>query len=171
MATQPPTSITAAQTKYVPDDALTGAFGDEIDDSLEYEAICKEEKQDKGKTKVVLIFDENSDFDEPRAPFMQGGYYRLGIKRGADAASLSSWCTVDGNFDYEGFWNNIVNFFKDVPGPVVQCRVAKLLEWWTRKIFGTSHRQDLTPEVISRMSVTALAEQRKVLEDAAFDSE
>jgi hypothetical protein len=40
-----------------------------------------------------------------------------------------------------------------------------------RKIFGKSHRQDLTPEVVSRMSVTALAEQRKALEDAAFDSE
>ncbi|KAG2342484.1 hypothetical protein BDR05DRAFT_948868 [Suillus weaverae] len=69
-ATQPPTSITAAQTKYVPDDALTGAFGDKIDDSLEYEAICKE-KQDKGKTKVVSVFDENLYFYEPRAPFMQ----------------------------------------------------------------------------------------------------
>ncbi|KAG2107197.1 uncharacterized protein F5147DRAFT_774418 [Suillus discolor] len=66
-ATQPPTQIPAAQTKHVTDDALTGALGDEIDDSLEYEATCKE-KQDKGKTKqVVSIFDENSDFDEPQA--------------------------------------------------------------------------------------------------------
>ncbi|KAG1867409.1 hypothetical protein F4604DRAFT_1927719 [Suillus subluteus] len=67
-ATQPPSSIGAAQTKHVPDDTLTGAFGDEIDDSLEYEAIC-EEKQDKRKTKVVSILDENSDsdFDEPWA--------------------------------------------------------------------------------------------------------
>ncbi|KAG1775831.1 hypothetical protein EV702DRAFT_1199053 [Suillus placidus] len=86
-------------------------------------------------------------------------------------SSVSSWHTVDGDFDYEGFWNNIIDFFEDVPGPVTQRRVAKLLEWWTRKIFGASHRQDLTLEVISRMSVTALAEQRKALEDAAFDSE
>jgi hypothetical protein len=41
----------------------------------------------------------------------------------------------------------------------------------SRKIFGKNHREDLTPEVVSRMSVTALAEQRRVLEDAAFDSE
>jgi hypothetical protein len=40
-----------------------------------------------------------------------------------------------------------------------------------RKIFGRNHRQDLTPEVVSQMSVTLLAEQRKALEDAAFDSE
>lgn len=40
-----------------------------------------------------------------------------------------------------------------------------------RKIFGKNHRHDLTPEVVSKMSVTALAEQRKALEDAAFDSE
>ncbi|KAG1727335.1 hypothetical protein EDB19DRAFT_1943270 [Suillus lakei] len=86
-------------------------------------------------------------------------------------SNLSSWCTIDGHFDYEVFWNNIVDFFKDIPGPVAQHRVAKLLEWWTRKIFGKNHCQDLTPEVISRMSVTALAEQRRAQEDAAFDSE
>ncbi|KAG2107878.1 hypothetical protein DEU56DRAFT_746589 [Suillus clintonianus] len=86
-------------------------------------------------------------------------------------SSVSSWRTVDGDFDYAGFWNNIVDFFEDVPGPVAKHRVAKLLEWWTRKIFGKNHRQDLTPEVVSKMSVTALAEQRKALEDAAYDSE
>ena len=104
-------------------------------------------------------------------------------------SSISSWRTVDGDFDYEAFWNNIVDFFEDVPGPVAQRRVDKLLEWWTRywlcsgivcvrhltwlfrKVFGKNHREDLTPEVISKMSVTALAEQRKALEDAFFDSE
>ncbi|KAG1759868.1 hypothetical protein EDD22DRAFT_826086 [Suillus occidentalis] len=86
-------------------------------------------------------------------------------------SSVSSWRTVDGDFDYEGFWNHIVDFFEDSPGPVAQRRVAKLLEWWTRKIFGKNHRQDLTPEVVSRMSVTTLAQQRKALEDAAFDSD
>ncbi|KAG1834162.1 hypothetical protein EV424DRAFT_1310404 [Suillus variegatus] len=86
-------------------------------------------------------------------------------------SSVSSWRTVDGDFDYEVFWNNIVDFFEDVPGPVTKRKVDKLLEWWTRKIFGTSHREDLTPEVVSHMSVNALADQRKKLEDAAFDSD
>ncbi|KAG2139275.1 hypothetical protein DEU56DRAFT_735776 [Suillus clintonianus] len=86
-------------------------------------------------------------------------------------SSVSSWRTVDGNFDYEVFWNNIVDFFKDVPGPIARHRVTKLLEWWTRKIFGKNHREDLTPEVVSKMSVTTLAEQRKRLEESAFDSD
>lgn len=47
-------------------------------------------------------------------------------------SSVSSWRTVDGDFDYEAFWNNTVDFFEDVPGPVARSRVAKLLEWWTR---------------------------------------
>ncbi|KAG2047801.1 hypothetical protein BDR06DRAFT_1029304 [Suillus hirtellus] len=86
-------------------------------------------------------------------------------------SGVTSWRTVDGDFDYEMFWNNIVDFFEDVPGPVAQCRVAQLLKWWTRKIFGKNHREDLTPEVVSKMSVTTLANQRKAMEDAAFDSD
>ncbi|KAG1784686.1 uncharacterized protein HD556DRAFT_1250963 [Suillus plorans] len=86
-------------------------------------------------------------------------------------SGVTSWRTVDGDFDYEMFWNNIVDFFEDVPGPVTRRRVTQLLEWWTRKIFGRNHREDLTPEVVSQMSVTALADQRRALEDAAYDSE
>ncbi|KAG0692223.1 hypothetical protein DFH29DRAFT_882801 [Suillus ampliporus] len=82
-------------------------------------------------------------------------------------SGVSSWRTVDGDFDYEIFWTNIVAFFEVVPGPVTRCRVNKLLEWWTR----TNHCQDLTPDVVSQMSVNSLAEQRRMLEDAAFDSE
>lgn len=47
-------------------------------------------------------------------------------------SSVSSWRTVDGDFDYEVFWNNIVDFFEDVTGPVTKRKVDKLLEWWTR---------------------------------------
>ncbi|KAG1721380.1 hypothetical protein EDB19DRAFT_1646530 [Suillus lakei] len=86
-------------------------------------------------------------------------------------SSVSSWCTVDGDFDYKAFWNNIVDFFEDVPGPVAQHRVNKLLEWWTRKIFGRNHHEDLTAEVVSHMSITTLTEQRRMLEDATFDSD
>ncbi|KAG2744719.1 hypothetical protein P692DRAFT_20743198 [Suillus brevipes Sb2] len=86
-------------------------------------------------------------------------------------SNVSSWRTIDGDFDYEAFWNNVVDFFENVPGPVTKRRVEKLLEWWTRKVFGTNHREDLTPEVVSHMSVNTLAEQRKALEDAAFDSD
>ncbi|KAG1889830.1 hypothetical protein F4604DRAFT_1673374 [Suillus subluteus] len=86
-------------------------------------------------------------------------------------SSVTSWHTVDGDFDYEAFWSNTVDFFENVPGPVTKRKVDKLLKWWTRKIFGTNHHDDLTPNVVCQMSVNALAEQRKKLEDAAFDSE
>ncbi|KAG1797128.1 uncharacterized protein HD556DRAFT_1441286 [Suillus plorans] len=78
---------------------------------------------------------------------------------------------IDGDFDYEIFWSNVVDFFEDAPGPAARARVNELLEWWTRKVFGKNHRQDLTSDVISRMSVRTLAAQRLAMEDAAFDSD
>ncbi|KAG2117549.1 hypothetical protein BD769DRAFT_1672589 [Suillus cothurnatus] len=84
---------------------------------------------------------------------------------------ITSWRAVDGDFDYQLFWNNIVDFFEDAPGPAAQVRLNGLLEWWTRKVFGRNHRQDLTPDVISKMSVNVLTAQRQQMEDAVFDSD
>ncbi|KAG1896944.1 uncharacterized protein F5891DRAFT_957768, partial [Suillus fuscotomentosus] len=84
---------------------------------------------------------------------------------------ITSWRTVDGDFDYQIYWSNIVDFFENAPGPAARGRVNELLEWWTRKVFGKNHRQDLTPDVVSRMSVSALATQRQEKEDAVFDSD
>ncbi|KAG1848138.1 hypothetical protein C8R48DRAFT_615005 [Suillus tomentosus] len=86
-------------------------------------------------------------------------------------SNITSWRTVDADFDYQLFWNNIVDFFEDPPGPAARARVHALLEWWTRKVFGRNHRQDLTLDVISQMSVSALAAQRLEMEAAAFDSD
>ncbi|KAG1730492.1 hypothetical protein EDD22DRAFT_788685 [Suillus occidentalis] len=86
-------------------------------------------------------------------------------------SSITSWRTIDGDFNYEMFWNNIVDFFEDAPGPAARARVNELLEWWTRKVFGRNHRQDLTSDVVSKMSVRMLAAQRLAMEDAAFDSD
>ncbi|KAG1868167.1 hypothetical protein C8R48DRAFT_599093 [Suillus tomentosus] len=86
-------------------------------------------------------------------------------------SNVTSWRTVDGDFDYQIYWNNIVDFFEDAPGPAARVRVNELLEWWTRKVFGKNHRQDLTPDVVSRMSVSTLAAQRQGREDAVFDSD
>jgi hypothetical protein len=47
-------------------------------------------------------------------------------------SNITSWRTVDGDFDYQIFWDNIINFFKDALGPAAWARMAKLLEWWTR---------------------------------------
>ncbi|KAG2124317.1 hypothetical protein BD769DRAFT_1358979 [Suillus cothurnatus] len=86
-------------------------------------------------------------------------------------SNLTSWRTVDGDFDYHLFWNNVVDFFENAPGPVAQARVDKLLEWWTRKVFGRNHRQDLTLDIVSQMSVSSLAAQRQQMEDTALDSD
>ncbi|KAG1720545.1 uncharacterized protein EDB91DRAFT_1256934 [Suillus paluster] len=56
------------------------------------------------------------------------------------------------------------------PGRDVQRRVNKLLEWWSRKVFGRSHRNDISDVAKARMSVNALAMQRAQCDDAAFDS-
>ncbi|KAG2743101.1 hypothetical protein P692DRAFT_20878957 [Suillus brevipes Sb2] len=84
-------------------------------------------------------------------------------------SNITSRRAVDGDFDYQFFWHNIVDFFENPPGPAARDRVQELLEWWTRKVFGRNHRPDLTPEVTTRMSVNALAAQRQHMEDAAFD--
>ncbi|KAG2747685.1 hypothetical protein P692DRAFT_20737382 [Suillus brevipes Sb2] len=86
-------------------------------------------------------------------------------------SNISSWRTVDGDFDYQIFWDNIVDFFEDPPGPAARARVEELLEWWTRSVFGRNHREDLTMDVVSKMSVSALAAQRHEMENAMFDSD
>jgi hypothetical protein len=56
---------------------------------------------------------------------------------------------------------------------VRQCqwfaRIAKFVLY--RKVFGRNHWQDLTSDVISKMSVSALAAQRQQMEDTTFDSD
>ncbi|KAG1767085.1 hypothetical protein EDD22DRAFT_773464, partial [Suillus occidentalis] len=83
-------------------------------------------------------------------------------------SNIMSWCTIDGDFDYQIFWDNIVEFFKDPPGPAAQARVKALLEWWTRKVFGRNHWGDLTSNIVSQMSVSALAAQRQEMEVTMF---
>ncbi|KAG2135991.1 hypothetical protein DEU56DRAFT_913081 [Suillus clintonianus] len=85
-------------------------------------------------------------------------------------SSVTSWRSVDGDFDYIQFWRIIVDFFEFAPGREAQRRVTKLLEWWTRKVFGRSRREDLSNAAKATMSVNALAMQRARRNDAAFDS-
>lgn len=47
-------------------------------------------------------------------------------------SSVTSWRSMDGDFDYEQFWRTIVDFFERPPGREAWRRVDKLLEWWTR---------------------------------------
>jgi hypothetical protein len=85
-------------------------------------------------------------------------------------SSVTSWRSVDGDFDYVQFWRTIVDFFERPPGREAQRRVDRLLEWWTRKVFGRSRRDDISQTAKDNMSVNALARQRAARDDAAFDS-
>ncbi|KAG2146226.1 hypothetical protein DEU56DRAFT_731599 [Suillus clintonianus] len=84
-------------------------------------------------------------------------------------SSVTSWRSVDGDFDYIQFWRTIVDFFEKPPGRGARRRINKLLEWWTRKVFGRSHRDDISNATKSNMSVNALAQQRAQRDDADFD--
>ncbi|KAG1876134.1 hypothetical protein C8R48DRAFT_591681 [Suillus tomentosus] len=86
-------------------------------------------------------------------------------------SSVTSWRSVDGDFDYVPFWQNIVDFFERPPGRAAHRKVDQLLAWWTRKVFGTSRRAELTDGLKAKMSVNALARQRAQVDDAMFDSE
>ncbi|KAG2111820.1 hypothetical protein BD769DRAFT_1674357 [Suillus cothurnatus] len=85
-------------------------------------------------------------------------------------SSVTSWRSIDGDFDYEQFWRTIVDFFERAPGRTAQRRIDVLLEWWTRKVFGRNNRNDLTSTAKANMSVNALARQRAQRDDADFDS-
>ncbi|KIK32008.1 hypothetical protein CY34DRAFT_102386, partial [Suillus luteus UH-Slu-Lm8-n1] len=49
-------------------------------------------------------------------------------------SSVTSWRSVDGDFDYVQFWQTIVDFFEKSHGRETQRRVNKLLELWTRYV-------------------------------------
>ncbi|KAG1798377.1 hypothetical protein EV424DRAFT_1546296 [Suillus variegatus] len=86
-------------------------------------------------------------------------------------SSVTSWRSVDGDFDYVQFWHIIVDFFEKAPGRAAQRKVDRLLAWWTRKVFGTSRRAELSDAAKSSMSVNALARQRAQEDDALFNSD
>ncbi|KAG1760283.1 hypothetical protein EDD22DRAFT_781361 [Suillus occidentalis] len=86
-------------------------------------------------------------------------------------SSVTSWRTVDGDFDYIPFWNTIVDFFERPPGRTARRKTEQLLAWWKRKVFGTSHRAELSAGAKAKMSVNALARQRAQEDDAIFDSD
>ncbi|KAG1884163.1 hypothetical protein F4604DRAFT_1574975 [Suillus subluteus] len=97
-------------------------------------------------------------------------YFILQLQIRFALSSVTLWRTVNSDFDYIQFWRSVMDFFERPPGREAQCRVNRLLEWWTRKVFGRSHREDLSHMARSNMSVKALTRQRAQLDDAAFDS-
>ncbi|KAG0694654.1 hypothetical protein DFH29DRAFT_1006133 [Suillus ampliporus] len=79
-------------------------------------------------------------------------------------SSVNSWRSVDGDFDYYDFYNNIVDFFEVVPGTDAQACITELLKWWNRKVFGKVHTVPLTSTQLGRFSVARMGSQREVYE-------
>jgi hypothetical protein len=46
-------------------------------------------------------------------------------------SSLNSWSELDGDFSCSDFYNSIIDYFENTPGPRSKARVTKLLNWWT----------------------------------------
>ncbi|KAG1880793.1 hypothetical protein F4604DRAFT_1922421 [Suillus subluteus] len=47
-------------------------------------------------------------------------------------SNVNSWWSIDRDFDYYVFYNNIVDFFEVAPGIDTQSRIKELLKWWNR---------------------------------------
>ncbi|KAG1775700.1 hypothetical protein EV702DRAFT_1180261 [Suillus placidus] len=47
-------------------------------------------------------------------------------------SNINSWRSVDRDFDYYTFYNNIVDFFDVAPGVDAHARIKELLKWWNR---------------------------------------
>ncbi|KAI5984695.1 hypothetical protein EDC04DRAFT_2549620, partial [Pisolithus marmoratus] len=61
-------------------------------------------------------------------------------------SSCGAWRVVDGEFNYETFYNNIVDFFEVVETPEDKSIIQELLLWWNRKIFGRSKVSEYSPQ-------------------------
>ncbi|KAG2084948.1 hypothetical protein BD769DRAFT_1374596, partial [Suillus cothurnatus] len=97
-------------------------------------------------------------------------------------SSVTSWRSVDGNFDYVQFWCTIVDFFERPPGRDAQRRVDfferppgrdaqrrvdRLLEWWSRCVIYFSRKA--SPELyclerfLDGATVTTSATRRRLV--------
>jgi hypothetical protein len=45
------------------------------------------------------------------------------------------WYEIYGGFDYHALYNEIVDYFEDVPTPAAKKRAQNLMDWWTMYVF------------------------------------
>ncbi|EGN99950.1 hypothetical protein SERLA73DRAFT_72719 [Serpula lacrymans var. lacrymans S7.3] len=89
-------------------------------------------------------------------------------------SDLGSWREVDGDFNYCEFYNNILSFFEDTPGPRSKQHVTDLLAWWNLQVFkcssGLTDVRSQTPQssYIGAQSAQLLAAQRKLAEQGVY---
>ena len=50
-------------------------------------------------------------------------------------SSASSWNVIDINFNYEEFYNSIVDYFEVTLGPAAKAVINELLQWWDKCVY------------------------------------
>ena len=50
-------------------------------------------------------------------------------------SGASSWNIVDIDFNYEEFYNSIVDYFEVTPGPAAKAVIDELLVWWDKCVY------------------------------------
>ncbi|KAN0073663.1 hypothetical protein V8E55_012140 [Tylopilus felleus] len=68
-------------------------------------------------------------------------------------SSATTWNLQDDNFDYEVFYNNIVDWFEQ-PSQVRAREIEMILLWWNRSVFGRHHTSTLQPQETEKLSVS-----------------
>ncbi|KAG2055067.1 hypothetical protein BDR06DRAFT_882950, partial [Suillus hirtellus] len=93
---------------------------------------CAQRQSDQTKVKTCVASIIGMQKVTPRAITYTACQIRFAL------SNITSWHTINGDFDYQIYWSNIVDFFENAPGPAAQGRVNELLEWWTRWVMTSS---------------------------------
>ncbi|THV00286.1 hypothetical protein K435DRAFT_461970 [Dendrothele bispora CBS 962.96] len=102
-----------------------GSPNDEIGGDLDEERPTKRRKS-TCKNNAQLI---NMTAVTPRAIAYAAVMLRFAL------SEVEKW-GMDHSFNYEAFWNAIVDYFEEVePGSDEEDQIRKLLDWWNQKIF------------------------------------
>ncbi|KAF8183460.1 hypothetical protein K438DRAFT_1974943 [Mycena galopus ATCC 62051] len=75
-----------------------------------------------------------------------------------------SWNEVDGDFDYILYYNNILDWLENAPGPVAQKEVDDLLAWWDQRVFKNGGRAVEEPAQGSSSSILTMRQERAARE-------
>ncbi|KAJ6448152.1 hypothetical protein C8R45DRAFT_1134461 [Mycena sanguinolenta] len=79
-------------------------------------------------------------------------------------SDASSWNDVDGDFDYVAYYNNIVDWFENAPGPRAQKEADELLVWWDQRVFKNSGAPAVPERSQTSSSIRAMRELRAARE-------
>jgi hypothetical protein len=74
-------------------------------------------------------------------------------------SSATSWNEDDGYFSYPVFYNTILDFFENTPGPTAQAHVKALLNWWTLYMIRVYEQDDSK----SKLTITSIAKCLEVI--------